>query len=109
MRHTLPRADCSRVCLITQRRLLCLAAKLRHRNKLGKTKPDKGMENESLVADLLEWLLPMSRPYEEVMAAWRTTCPRLTIWEDASDAGYVGVRDGEVFITAAGRDFLKAR
>jgi hypothetical protein len=89
-----------------QRVVPCQAAKVRHSNNLGETKPDRGVENESLVADLLEWLLPMSRPYEEVMAAWRTTCPRLTIWEDASDAGYVVVRDGEVFITAAGREFL---
>ena len=67
------------------------------------------MENEPLVVELLEWLRPKPRSYEEVMAAWRTSCPRLTIWEDASDAGYVVVRDGEVFITTSGREFLMAR
>lgn len=42
-----------------------------------------------LVLDLLEWVAPRPRPYSEVMEAWRTCCPRLTIWEDAVDAGLV--------------------
>lgn len=42
-----------------------------------------------LVLDLLEWLAPGPRPYGEVMEAWRTSCPRLTIWEDAVDEGLV--------------------
>ena len=36
----------------------------------------------------LAWLAA-PRPYGEVMEAWRTSCPRLTIWEDAVDAGLV--------------------
>jgi len=67
------------------------------------------MDNESLVLDLLEWIGPASRPYEEVMNAWRTSCPRLTIWEDAVDAGLITVRDRDVAVTEAGREFLKAR
>jgi hypothetical protein len=42
-----------------------------------------------LILDLLEWLAAESRPYAEVMDGWRTSCPRLTIWEDAVDGGYV--------------------
>jgi hypothetical protein len=42
-----------------------------------------------LILDFLEWLAPAPRPYAEVMEAWRTSCPRLTIWEDAVDGGYV--------------------
>jgi len=44
---------------------------------------------EALVLDLLEWIGPDSRPYAEVLDAWRTSCPRLTVWEDANDLGYV--------------------
>ncbi len=44
---------------------------------------------ESLVLDLLEWLAKGERPYDEVMAAWRTSCPRLPVWEEANDRGYV--------------------
>jgi hypothetical protein len=44
---------------------------------------------ESLILDFLEWLGPEPRPYAEVMDAWRTSCPRLTIWEDATDRGYI--------------------
>ncbi len=36
-----------------------------------------------LVLDLLEWLDARPRLYAEVMEAWRTSCPRLTVWEDA--------------------------
>ena len=66
------------------------------------------MENEVLVLDLLEWLNGSPKPYSEVMDAWRTTCPRLTVWEDATTAGYVSVRSGQVEITAQGRSYLES-
>jgi hypothetical protein len=44
---------------------------------------------ESLILDLLQWLANGERTYEEVMEAWRTSCPRLTVWEDANDRGLV--------------------
>jgi hypothetical protein len=44
---------------------------------------------ESLILDLLEWVASGERSYEEVMAAWRTSCPRLPVWEDANDRGLV--------------------
>jgi hypothetical protein len=43
----------------------------------------------ALMLDFLEWLTPDPRPYAEVMEVWRTSCPRLTVWEDAIDRGYV--------------------
>ena len=42
-----------------------------------------------LTLDLLAWLAAEPRNYPEVMDAWRTSCPRLTVWEDAIDAGLV--------------------
>jgi hypothetical protein len=44
---------------------------------------------ESLIVDLLEWLVKRDRSYEDVMDAWRTSCPRLPVWEDANDRGLV--------------------
>jgi hypothetical protein len=44
---------------------------------------------EPLILDLLEWLASRERTYEEVMDAWRTSCPRLTVWEDANERGLV--------------------
>jgi D-3-phosphoglycerate dehydrogenase len=44
---------------------------------------------EALILDLLEWLASGERSYEEVMDAWRTSCPRLPVWEDANDRGLV--------------------
>ena len=44
---------------------------------------------DTLILDLLEWLGPAPRPYAEVMEAWRTSCPRLPVWEDANDRGFV--------------------
>ena len=44
---------------------------------------------DPLVLDLVEWIAREPRQYSEVIAAWRTSCPRLTIWEDAVDCGYV--------------------
>ena len=42
-----------------------------------------------LTIDFLAWLAAEPRDYVEVMDAWRTSCPRLTVWEDAIDAGLV--------------------
>ncbi len=43
----------------------------------------------SLVLDLLEWIGTTPRPYAEVMEAWRTSCPRLPIWEEANARGFL--------------------
>jgi len=42
-----------------------------------------------MVLDFVEWIAREPRLYSEVIATWRTSCPRLTIWEDAVDSGYV--------------------
>jgi hypothetical protein len=44
---------------------------------------------EVLILDLLEWVERKDRSYQETMDAWRTSCPRLTVWEDANDRGLV--------------------
>ncbi|WP_249138100.1 hypothetical protein [Phenylobacterium montanum] len=59
-----------------------------------------------LILDFLEWLSGGPRPYAEVMDVWRTSCPRLTVWEDALDAGLVARRAGEVALTPKGRERL---
>jgi hypothetical protein len=72
-----------------------------------------GEAADSLVLDLVEWVAREPRPYSEVIATWRTSCPRLTIWEDAVDSGYVaretvaglGVM---VAVTEEGRKLLRA-
>ena len=44
---------------------------------------------ESLILDLLECVANGEKSYEEVVDAWRTSCPRLPVWEDANDRGLV--------------------
>jgi D-3-phosphoglycerate dehydrogenase len=44
---------------------------------------------DALVLDLLEWIGPDPRPYEDVLDAWRTSCPRLPVWEEANARGFV--------------------
>ncbi|RAI00650.1 hypothetical protein DLJ53_15445 [Acuticoccus sediminis] len=44
---------------------------------------------ESLVLDLLEWTVKAPRTYRETMDVWRTSCPRLPVWEDAVDRGLI--------------------
>ena len=68
---------------------------------------------EALVLDMLEWLSRSERSYTETMDAWRTSCPRLPVWEDANDAGLVSIehRNGRpsVCLTPAGVEFLSRR
>ena len=44
---------------------------------------------DALILDLLEWIGPNGRPYREVMEAWRTSCPRLPVWEEAQERGFI--------------------
>jgi hypothetical protein len=44
---------------------------------------------DALVVDLLDWIGPRARPYAEVIDAWRTSCPRLPVWEEANARGFV--------------------
>ena len=65
---------------------------------------------ESLLRDLLEWLAAGERDYIEVMDAWRTSCPKLPVWEEANDRGLVEVQWTEgrsiVHLTPKGRQLL---
>ncbi len=66
------------------------------------------------ILDLLEWIGPGRRPYREMMDAWRTSCPRLPVWEEANARGYIehhALQGAEamVSVTPAGRGVLSAR
>lgn len=43
---------------------------------------------EPLILDLLQWI-GTARSYAEVMDAWRTSCPRLPVWEEACEHGFI--------------------
>jgi len=47
----------------------------------------------TLTLEFLEWASSAQRTYEQVMAAWRSSCPRYTIWEDALAMGLIEVID----------------
>ncbi|WP_439577183.1 hypothetical protein [Elioraea sp.] len=68
---------------------------------------------EPLILDLVEFVADRPRPYAEVIDAWRTSCPRLTVWEEALERGLVRHEhdgDGSAWVsaTAAGRAALVA-
>jgi hypothetical protein len=68
----------------------------------------------ALILDLLEWIGPNPRPYSEVMEAWRTSCPRLPVWEEASERGFIERRhetgsEATVSVTERGRKLLAER
>jgi hypothetical protein len=66
---------------------------------------------DGLVLDLLEWLCHQARSYEETIDAWRTSCPRLPVWEEANDRGLIVTeRTGgrlQVRVTPAGFRYLR--
>lgn len=66
---------------------------------------------EALLVDLVSWVAREDRDYSEVMDAWRTSCPRLPVWEEANSRGLVtrkfeNGRGPVVAATAAGRKFI---
>jgi hypothetical protein len=68
---------------------------------------------DSLLLDLVEWVATRPRSYGELMDAWRTSCPRMPVWEEAVTRALVVRRTGEsgeatVLVTPAGRAMLRA-
>ena len=65
-----------------------------------------------LLREFLAWVGGRRRTYAEAMEAWRSNCPRHTVWEDAFIAGLVQIEgDGplaqaEVTLTERGRAAL---
>ncbi len=69
---------------------------------------------EPLILNLLEWMSARPRSHSEVMATWKTSCPQLTVWEDAQEAGLVDAHHkagGLVWfeMSGIGRKFLEER
>ena len=67
---------------------------------------------ETLVRELLLWVARQPRTYRETMDAWRTSCPRLPVWEDALESGLLAVVGGRaselvVEVTPEGRAFVE--
>jgi hypothetical protein len=67
---------------------------------------------DPLVLDFVEWIARETRSYSEVVGTWRTSCPRLTIWEDAADLGLVARKTIAGFgmivtVTEAGEALLR--
>ena len=63
---------------------------------------------QALLLDLVEWVAAQPRFYPETMDAWRTSCPRLTIWEDAVAGGFVKHDGDHVIVTAEGLRLLRS-
>lgn len=61
-----------------------------------------------LLDALLAWFAERPRSRAEAIEAWRTSCPRLPVWEDAVDSGLVVVTADAVRLTGAGRRRLAA-
>ena len=67
-----------------------------------------------LMVQFLDWVSSRPRTYAEAMDAWRSTCPRHTVWEDALADGLIQIEDGDtlrqslVTLTERGRAVLEA-
>jgi hypothetical protein len=75
------------------------------------TSPDDPLRY--LTLQFLDWVAASPRTYGEVIDAWRTSCPRLTVWEEAIEKGLVrrisagSMSEAQVVVTDAGRAALK--
>jgi hypothetical protein len=57
--------------------------------------------------ELLAWIADAPRSYAETLDVWRSSCPRLTVWEDAVHERLVTVRGRSVLLTPEGRTALE--
>jgi hypothetical protein len=65
-----------------------------------------------LMIEFLTWVGSRQRTYAEAMEAWRSTCPRHTVWEDALIEGFIRVesrgtqQQSEVILTPQGKAII---
>jgi hypothetical protein len=69
------------------------------------------MSTSDLTFDLLSWIDRRTRSYAETIEAWKTTCPQLSVWDDAVIDGLVRVerrsRKGAIVVlTTRGHEAL---
>jgi len=57
---------------------------------------------------MLVWIAEQPRSYAETIEVWKTSCPRLAVWEDALADDLVRIDRARVLLTAAGRELLTA-
>jgi hypothetical protein len=48
-------------------------------------------EPSLIMIQFLAWVADQPRNYAQTMEAWRSTCPRLSVWEDAIIEGLVRI------------------
>ena len=63
-----------------------------------------------IMIQFLAWVADRPRTYSQTMEAWHSTCPRLSVWEDAIIDRLVRIdndADRAVVLTAQGRAVLK--
>ncbi|MDB5416620.1 MAG: hypothetical protein JWP50_39 [Phenylobacterium sp.] len=79
--------------------------------------PIDAQARDGLILQLVDWAAARPRTYGEAIEAWRSSCPALTIWDDALAARLIEVRPvpgagtsgGEVCLTEGGRALLTRR
>lgn len=75
------------------------------------TTTDEAATVNALALDLCASLAAGPKSYADVMEAWRTSCPRLDVWETARDRGWIARRADAagaiVVLTDAGRAALR--
>jgi hypothetical protein len=68
-----------------------------------------------LMIEFLSWISSRSRTYAETMEAWRSHCPRQTVWEDAQIEGLiefepaVSMDQCKVVLTPRGKALLNGK
>jgi hypothetical protein len=78
--------------------------------------PSRGpavVEATAPLRELLVWVARCPRTYADAMEAWRSSCPRFTVWEDALEAGLIQLErrresgDSVISLTPRGRAVLE--
>lgn len=71
------------------------------------------VSTSAVTFDLLSWIDGRTRSYEETIEAWKTSCPRLSVWDDAVIEGLVRIDrrsgQGAIVVLTAGRTVLASR
>ncbi len=68
-----------------------------------------------LTLEFLQWISSRPRTYADAIEAWRTTCPRNSVWEDALIGGLIQIEnssrmgESKVRLTPKGKAILDGK
>ena len=66
------------------------------------------IDHSLLLREFLDWVAARPRSYDDTVEAWRSSCPRRPVLDDAFTAGLISSAGKSVVLTSSGEALLRS-